>query len=190
MNPYEERFKDVHVNMSDVCPSVRFGKNVTLGRYVIIGENCVIEDDVVIGHHTVILNDCKIGKETKIDHFVLLKPGTVIGKGCFIDSYFKSSGHNYIGNNVTMRFNSTLCRKATVEDGCFISPNVMTIYSTHEGEEVGGIFIGRCSHIGTNAIIGPGVKIVPYTTIGSLSFVNKDITEAGTYIGIPARLIK
>jgi len=189
-NTYKDLYDSLLKGFAPISSSVKFGTGVKIGEGVVIAEGCIIEDDVTIGHNCVILKNCKIGKGTKLDHFVLLKPKTVIGKKCFIDSYFKSSGCNRIGNNVTMRFNSTLCREATVEDNCFISPNVMTIYSTHEGEKVGGIFIGRGCHIGTNAIIGPGVRILPHTVIGSLSFVNKSLTKAGTYVGIPARLVE
>ncbi len=172
----------------EIHPSIRFGKNVKIGYHVIIGKDCILEDNVVIGHHSIILEGCVIGVGTKIDHYVLLKNYTDVGKDCFIDSYVKSSGYNQIGNNVTLRFNCTICREAIIEDDVFISPNVMTIYSTHEGEQKGGIWIGKGCHIGTNAVIGAGVRIFPETTIGAMAFVTKDCITPGIYTGIPAKL--
>ena len=93
----------------------------------------------------------------EIENFVVLKNGTKIGNNVFVDSYVRSSGDNRIGNNVTLRFGCTIAREVTVEDGVFVSPNVMTVYSKHTGEKVGGTVIGANSHIGTAAGIGPGV---------------------------------
>ena len=76
-----------------------------------------------------------------------------------------------------------------MEDDVFISPNVMTVYSRHTGEKVGGTLIGRGTHVGTAAVIGPGVNIAPNSVIGVNAYVNKNISEAGTYVGVPARKI-
>jgi len=195
-NFYSGEFKDLmslnedDAAPADIHPDAKFGKNVVIGRHVIIDRGCKIGDDVIIGHGSILLQGCVVGNGTQIDHHVLLKADTVIGKGCFIDSYVKSSGHNKIGDGVTLRFNVTICREAVVEDDVFISPNVMMIYSRHTGEKVGGIVIGARSHVGTAAVIGPGVRIVPWCTIGAMSFVNRDCNIPGTYIGIPARRVE
>ena len=90
---------------------------------------------------------------------------------------------------MVLRFNATIAREVTVEDGVFVSPNVMTVYSTHERERKGGTVIGAGSHVGTNAVIGPGVKIAPDTVVGALAYVSKDIGP-GTYVGIPAKRMR
>jgi UDP-2-acetamido-3-amino-2,3-dideoxy-glucuronate N-acetyltransferase len=156
-------------------------------------KNCDIADDFVCGKNFVcgfcvkIESGVVVGDDVVIENFVLLKKGTRIGNNVFVDSYVRSSGSNYIGNNVTLRFGSTIAREVTVEDGVFISPNVMTIYSTHKGEKVPGTVIGAGSHIGTAAVLGPGVKIAPKTVIGAMAYVSKDCKEPGIYVGIPAR---
>ena len=153
---------------SIIATDFKHGKNCRVGEFCIIQEGCEIGDDV------------------KIEHYVLLKAGTKIGDRVYVDSYVRSSGDNRIGDDVTLRFGSTIAREVTVEDGCFISPNVMTIYSTHTGEKRGGTVIGAGSHVGTNAVIGPGVKIAPGTVVGAMALVTKDIGP-GTYVGIPAK---
>jgi len=155
-----------------VAEDFQFGANLKLGNYVIIEPGCVVGDDVTMGH------------------FVLLKKDTKIGSRVFVDSYVKSSGENQIGSDVTLRFNCTIARGVTVEDGVFISPNVMTIYSTHQGEKRAGTVIGANSHIGTNVVLGPAVQIAPGTVVGALAYVNKDIPEPGIYVGVPARCVK
>jgi acetyltransferase-like isoleucine patch superfamily enzyme len=167
LDEWREDMKYGTTNM--VAPDFRHGKGLRIGEF------CVIEKDVIVGDDVTICN------------YVLLKAGTRIGDGTFVDSYVKSSGNNRIGNNVVLRFNATIAREVTVEDDVFVSPNVMTMYGTHERERIGGIVIGERSFIGTNAVIGPGVKIAPGTVVGALALVNKDIEEPGTYAGIPAR---
>lgn len=158
--------------------------------------NNVIADDFEHGEHftiqhfCVIEEGCKVGDNVTIGNYVYLKKGTIIGDNVFIDSYVKSSGGNRIGNNVTIRFNATIAREVTVEDGAFISPNVMTIYSNHKKERMGGTVIGEGAFIGTGAVLGPNVKIGRKTVIGAMSFVASDCDAGGTYVGIPANEVE
>lgn len=155
-----------------IAENFKHGKNFKIGDYCIIHEDCVVGDNVTI------------------ENYVLLKKGTIIGDNVFVDSYVKSSGSNKIGSNITLRFNSTIAREVTVEDDVFISPNVMTIFSTHEGEKKGGTVIGKGAFIGTNAVLGPRVNIGENTTVGAMSYVAKDCDANSIYIGIPARKVK
>ncbi|MFX0016664.1 MAG: acyltransferase [Promethearchaeota archaeon] len=143
-----------------------------------------------IGTYNIIQNECVVGDNIDIQNYVLLKKGTKIGNNVYVDSYFRSSGINKIGNNVVLRFGATVAREVTVEDGVFISPNVMTIYSTHKNEIRGGTVIGKNSYIGTNAVIDASVKIAPECVIGTLSLVTKDCLESGVYMGIPAKKVR
>ncbi len=158
--------------MSRIANDFKHGKRFSIGGFCIIQENC------------------SVGHNVDIQHFVLLKKGTVIGNDCYIDSYVRSSGQNKIGNNVTIRFGATIGREVTIEDNVFISPNVGTMFKDHLGGQKGGIVIGEGTFVGTNAIIGAGVKIAPKSVIGAMSLVTKDIVKAGTYVGIPAKRIK
>lgn len=161
-----------------------------------LGHGCIVADDfrhgdnLKMGHYCIIEPGCLVGDDVTLGNYVLLKKGTVIGDRTFVDSYVKSSGQNRIGSDVTLRFNATIAREVTVEDGAFVSPNVMTIYSTHQGEKKGGTIIGAGCHIGTNAVLGPSVHIAPGIVVGALAYVHRDLTELGIYVGQPARLLK
>jgi acetyltransferase-like isoleucine patch superfamily enzyme len=157
---------------SVVAADFKHGKNFVMGNYCIIQEGCEVGDNV------------------KLEHFVLLKKGTKIGDNVYVDSYVKSSGDNQIGSGVILRFNATIAREVTIENEVFISPNVMTIYSDHKGKAHPGTVVGKGSHIGTNAVIGHGIKIAPGTVVGALSMVTKDIEQPGIYAGVPAVKIK
>jgi UDP-2-acetamido-3-amino-2,3-dideoxy-glucuronate N-acetyltransferase len=148
--------------------TLKYGRNLKIGRF------CVILDDVIVGDNV------------EIENFVLLKSGTRIGDNVYVDSYVRSSGSNKIGNNVTLRFGSTIARNVNIGNDTFISPNVMTIYTTHKGEKSKGTYIGDNVFIGTNAVIGPDIKIGNKVVIGSMSYVTNNCLKPGLYRGIPA----
>jgi len=144
-----------------------------------IGSFCVIEPNVIVGQNV------------KIGNYVLLKEGTRIGDNCFIDSYARSSGDNIIGNNVTIRFGSTIARRVILRDNVFIAPNVMTEYSRADGSKAIETLIKEDVFIGTAAVIGSGVTIERGIVVGSQSYVSNDLTiENGIYVGVPANLKK
>lgn len=160
------------VDNNVVAIDFKHGKNFSIQNFCVIEEGCIVGDNVTIGN------------------YVYLKKGTIVGNDVYIDSYVKSSGSNKIGNNVTLRFNATIAREVTIEDSVFISPNVMTIYSTHKGEKKGGTIIGENAHIGTNCVLGPNVKVGKNAVIGAMSFVNADCEAEEIYVGIPAKRVK
>lgn len=156
----------------------------------IIGENVRFGEDVVLGNYSIIQSNCKIGDRTEVGNFVLIKEGTAIGKDSFIDSYAISSGMNYIGNNVIVRYQAMIARGVIVEDDCYLCGGVKTIYVDHEREHVKGIVIGKGCFVGDDVIIMAGVKIAPGTVLGAGCIVTKDITEKAVYIGAPARKLR
>ena len=153
-------------------PSVKYGKDVQIGDFCTIAEGC------------------EIGDGTVIRSYVELRKNTIIGEKCYIDSGVKTSGDCKIGNEVTLRYDTIIARDVEVEDRCFLAPQVMTNYSDPKGDKHPGTVIGAGSFIGTNTTIHHGVKICAGTTVGVKSFVNKDITEPGLYLGIPATFKK
>ena len=54
----------------------------------------------------------------------------------------------------------------------------------------GNIILGSRVLIGTGAQILQGLTICDDTIVGAGAVVTKNITEPGTYVGIPARRIK
>jgi len=155
-----------------IDPSFVHGENFKIGNF------CIIEEGVVVGSNVT------------IENYVLLKQGTVIGDNVFIDSYVRSSGKNKIGSNVILRYGTTIAKEVIIEDDVFISPNVMTVYSSPTSEETFQTTICKGAYIGTAAVIGPGIQINPKVIVGAMSFVNKDCPETGIYVGIPAKKIE
>ena len=174
---------------SHICDidTFKFGHNFKMGSYNRIAENVTIGNNVKIGHYCIIDAGVVIGDNVVIENYVLLKENTKIGNNTFVDSYVRSSGNNTIGNNVTLRYGATIARAVEIRDRVFVSPNVMTIYVTHEGKQVMGTLIDKNAFIGTAAVIGPGITIGENVVIGAMAYVSKDCIEKGIYVGVPAK---
>ncbi len=145
--------------MNVIHPSFKHGSNFQIGEFNHIHE------------------DCEVGDGVKMRSYVELRPQTIIGNGCYLDSGVRSSGNNLIGDNVTLRFGAIIAREVTIEDDVFVSPNVMTIYLSHMKKKLGGTVIGKGAFIGTNAILGASVKIGTGSIIGILSVVEHCVIE-------------
>jgi acetyltransferase-like isoleucine patch superfamily enzyme len=150
----------------------------------------LIHPTVEVGAFCCIDEDVEIGKGVVIRNYVELREGTKIGDRTFVDSRVTSSGDNQIGRDVTLRFGVVVAKKVVIGDGSFLSPGVMTTFSTHEGEEALRTVIGKDVFIGTGAVLGPGVSIADGCVIGALAYVSRDLMTKGVYVGVPARLLK
>ena len=135
----------------------------------------MIEEDVIIGDNTIIKN------------YVELRKNTIIGEDCYIDSRVSTSGNCKIGDRVTLRYDSIIARGVEIGDDTYVCPRVMTNNLDSGKIQIGGAKIGAKCFIGTNSVLQHGISIVDNTTIGSLSFVNKDIIDSGVYFGNPAK---
>lgn len=110
-------------------------------------------------------NAC-IGSNVEVGDGTVIMAGTVInccskiGKGCIVNTGSTIDHDNVLGNYV------------------HVSPGAHT---------AGMVSIGDSSWLSTGSIVGNNITIVDNCIIGAGSVVIKDIYEAGTYIGIPAR---
>ncbi len=106
--------------------------------------------------------DVKIGDGTVIMPGAIINAGTKIGKHCIINS-----GAIVEHDNV-------------IEDFSHISV----------GAKLGGtVTIGKSTWVGIGATVSNNIEICGGCTIGAGAVVVKDITENGTYVGVPARKI-
>ena len=145
--------------------------NMKVGSYNIIHHSNTFGDKTVIG------NFCEIGKNNKIGNSIL--QGRVrIADNCIIE------------DDVIIKYGAILTSKVTIKKGTLIGPNTITIGSTHERKTIHGTTIGRDCFIGAGTKIAAGVQICDGVTTGANSFVNRDITEAGLYVGTPVKKIR
>jgi len=98
--------------------------------------------------------------------------GTVVMAGVVINSSTK------VGNGCIINTSSNLDHDNLLEDYVHISPSASL---------AGTVRVGKGSWLGIGSVISNNLNISNGCKIGAGAVVVKDITEPGTYVGIPAR---
>jgi sugar O-acyltransferase (sialic acid O-acetyltransferase NeuD family) len=128
----------------------------------------------------------RLPKETK--YFTFIDPSAIIideniqiGEGSII------CAGNIITTNVKIGKHAHLNLQTTIGHDCKIGD----YFTTAPGVKISGnCKIHDCVYIGTNASVKEKISINSFTTIGMNAAIVKDITESGTYVGVPAKKIK
>lgn len=109
-----------------------------------------------------------------MSEWVQLEEGTIITAGCILTCNIK------IGKQAHLNLHTTIGHDCIIGDFFTTAPAVNISGSCKFGNNV---------YIGTNASIKNSITICDNVTIGMGSVVVKNITEAGIYIGNPAKLL-
>ena len=116
--------------------------------------------------------------------------GLVMGEYCEIYSTASFGSEPYLislGNHV--RVNAGV-QFITHDGGVWV---IRGLYKTKKEKSIdlfGPISVGNNCHIGTYAIILPGVKIGNNCIVGCNAIVTKDVPDNSVVVGIPARVIE
>jgi len=108
----------------------------------------------------VIGTNVTIGKGTVIVAGAVINPCSSIGKGCIINTCTSVDHDCVVGDYVHVAAGARLC---------------------------GTVRVGNFTWVGAGAVVRHGISICEKCMIGISAAVVKDITEAGTYVGVPAR---
>lgn len=108
----------------------------------------------------VIGTDIEIGMGTVVMAGVVINSASRVGKGCIINT------------------SSSIDHDNVIEDYVHISPGVNL---------AGTVKVGKGSWLGIGSVVSNNVNIYSSCKIGAGSVVVKDITEPGTYVGVPVR---
>lgn len=162
-----------------------------MGKFNVIEKNFSFGTKFKIGNFNTIKENVKVGNGVEICNYVLLKSGTIIGNDCYVDSYVLTSGNCIIGNNVIMRYRTVIARNIIIEDNCFFTAGVKTIFLDHSANKITKyLVIKNGCYFGDNSIIMGGITIAENCIIGANSFVNKNTEPGGVYAGTPARRLR
>ena len=175
-------------------------------------------DNLTIGKYVVIENDCQIGDNVVIEDFVVIKGGTIIGDNCYIQAGAKvgtpafsikreagiqkrTSGKGIVvlENGVDIGYNTVIQRgverNTVVGEYSFISSLCLVAHDVQIGSRCNfavGVTISGYSEIGANTDISPRatilnrVKIGRNVRVGIGSLVLHDVDDDTTVTGRPA----
>lgn len=114
----------------------------------------------LIHPNAVVAEDVVIGAGTVVMAGAVINPAAVVGRGCIINTCASVDHDNIIEDFVHISVGSHLA---------------------------GTVQVGAETMIGAGAIVSNNVCICGGCMVGAGAVVVKDITEAGTYVGVPAR---
>lgn len=98
--------------------------------------------------------------------------GTVVMGGAVINSC------TTIGKGCIINTGATIDHDNIIEDYVHLSPGVHL---------AGTVRVGRGTWLGIGSIVSNNIEITSWCKIGAGAVVVKNITETGTYVGVPAR---
>ena len=187
-----------------IYPHVKLVKNANIGEYVVLGvvptkikeaTETIIGDNAVIRSHTVIYTGNKIGRNFQTGHHTLIRENNVIGDNVSIGSSSDVAFNVKIGDNVRIHSNVFIPEYSTLEDGCWIGPNVVLANALHPlcpevKKCIKGPTVKSGVKIGANSTILPGVIVGEDCLVGAGSVVTKDVAKGKVVAGNPARVVK
>ncbi|ACR80328.1 MULTISPECIES: acyltransferase [Kosmotoga] len=157
---------------------------LVIGKGSIIGAGCVIYRGAKLG------KNCFVGDLATIREDVEIGDKTIVGKGVSVENGTK------IGKRVKIETEAYITAFSTIEDYCFIAPEVTFTNDNFLGrtEERKKYFKGpvlrKGARIGANATILPGIEIGEDALVAAGSVVTRDLEPRKIYVGVPARYFK
>lgn len=151
----------IHINEYDIF--VAIGNNTSREKIMTRLETEGANIPTLIHPTAVIGEDVDVEFGTVVMAGVVINCCTSIGRGCIINT------------------GATVDHDNTIEDFVHISPGAHL---------AGTVKVGKCTWLGIGSLVSNNVNIASYCKIGAGGVVIKDITEYGTYAGVPIRKLK
>ncbi|MEG0391999.1 MAG: DapH/DapD/GlmU-related protein [Anaerovoracaceae bacterium] len=185
-----------------LSPEVSLGKNVTIGRNCVLDGRITIGDNTQIANNVTILNEVTIGKDCYIQTNVIIgQEGlaySVNADGSF--EMVKHYGGVTIGDRVMIGANTEIDRgtidDTIIETGTKIDILCHVAHNVHLGKNVtlianslvyGSTEVGEGSYI-ASGIIKDNLRLGKNVTVGMGSVVLKDVPDNKTVIGVPGKI--
>lgn len=119
--------------------------------------------------HNIVACPQYVDKKSLLGENVMIYPGAVVDKGVVIE------------DGVTLDLGVIVSHDTIVGAGTFMAP----------GSKVAGFCnLGKRNFIGTGSTIIDSIALTDDVTLGGGTVVIRDITEKGTYVGVPAQRIQ
>ena len=196
--------------------NVMLGANVVIGKDVVIQEgvrifpNTVVMNRCKIGKNCIIYPNCTLREDTVLGNDCILQPGVSIGGDGFgyvtrnkSHEKIPQLGNVILEDKVEVGANSTIDRarfsETRVGKGTKIDNLVMLAHNVKTGKDcliVSQVGISGSTTLGDRVVLAGQVGTVGHVSVANdvvvlgKGGVTKDITDAGTYGGMPIKPIK
>jgi bifunctional UDP-N-acetylglucosamine pyrophosphorylase / glucosamine-1-phosphate N-acetyltransferase len=153
-----------------LAADTKFGKDVTIEPFVVIGPGVTIDDGAVIHSFSHIVQS-SIGKSALVGPFARMRPGTSLGDGAKIGNFVETKAST-LEAGVKVNHLSYI-GDAHVGENTNIGAG--TITCNYDGFAKHKTTIGKGAFVGTNSSLVAPVKIGNGAYIGSGSVITKDV---------------
>jgi UDP-2-acetamido-3-amino-2,3-dideoxy-glucuronate N-acetyltransferase len=180
------------MNSSIISPTAKIGKRVVIGRFCIIEDDVEVGDRVIIEDFSMILHGSKIGAGTKLGTYTKVGINVVIGENCSFTSFCEIRDNSRLGNKVSMGSRCTLSANTIVEDDVIMKYGFVVtdtpVLKENKLKRTGTLKKG--SRFGANVVIMPAVTVGVNSEIGACSQVRSDVPDNEIWYGSPAKFFK
>jgi sugar O-acyltransferase (sialic acid O-acetyltransferase NeuD family) len=107
-----------------------------------------------------------------------ISPSARVGSACQILAFAFLGAAARIGEAVILNSHASVDHECRLGHSVYVGPGAVL---------AGEVEVGDCTFIGAGAVVLPGIKITADVIIGAGAVVTRNIEEAGTYVGEPAR---
>ncbi len=155
-----------------LAADTKFGNDVTIEPYVVIGPGVTIADGVVIHSFSHIVQ-ASIGRNVSIGPYARLRPGTSLGDGVRIGNFVETKA-------ATIEAGAKVNHLSYVGDahvGANANLGAGTITCNYDGFLKHKTLIGEGAFVGTNSSLVAPVKIGKGAYVGSGSVITKDVPD-------------
>ena len=150
----------------------KFGKNIVINPYVVIGEKTIIGNNVEILPFTHIENS-KLESNVTVGPFSRIRPGSFISKGArvgnFVEIKKSKVGKNSKINHLSYVGDTTVGKNVNIGAG--------TITCNYDGKRKNKTKISDDVFIGSNTALVAPIKIGKKAVVGAGSTITKNVRE-------------
>jgi bifunctional UDP-N-acetylglucosamine pyrophosphorylase/glucosamine-1-phosphate N-acetyltransferase len=155
-----------------LAADTKFGKDVTIEPFVVIGPGVSIADGAVI-HSFSHLVETSVGSRASVGPYARLRPGTSLGEGAKIGNFVETKAAR-LEAGVKVNHLSYI---GDAEIGAGSNIGAGTITCNYDGFSKHKTLIGKAAFVGTNSSLVAPVKIGNGAYIGSGSVITRDVPD-------------
>jgi bifunctional UDP-N-acetylglucosamine pyrophosphorylase/glucosamine-1-phosphate N-acetyltransferase len=155
-----------------LAADTKFGSDVTIEPFVVIGPGVTIDDGAVIHSFSHIVQ-AQIGKKASVGPYARIRPGTSLGDGARIGNFVETKA-------ATLEAGVKVNHLSYIGDahvGADSNIGAGTITCNYDGISKHKTTIGAGAFVGTNSSLVAPVKIGAGAYVGSGSVITKDVPD-------------